>query len=308
MQDNLAILRAPRRARGRARGGAPRRRRPGCGASGRAGRHRGGRTRDARHLASRGGVRPGQDLVPGGRRARAAPGSRSTPCGSSPTGHRASRATPWPRPRPSRGAEVVLVTTTASPRPARRDRGAGGDRRRDGGGRVRATPPTPTWWSWPRPWPTSGPRPSAEAKLPKSDGIPELVLEPTPDILAELGRRRAARPGPGGLCGRDPRRRGPGPRPRCGAKGVDLMVANDVSAEGGVRPRHQRRDHPRADGTRRDVALSSKREVADAVLDSVVDRLGGRRARRWRRRRLWGGPRVEERHRDHVATPSHRSR
>ncbi len=28
----------------------------------------------------------------------------------------------------------------------------------------------------------------ADAKLSKSDGVPELVLEPTPDILAELGR------------------------------------------------------------------------------------------------------------------------
>ena len=30
----------------------------------------------------------------------------------------------------------------------------------------------------------------ADAKLSKADGLPELVLEPTPDILAELGRRR----------------------------------------------------------------------------------------------------------------------
>ena len=39
------------------------------------------------------------------------------------------------------------------------------------------------------------PKRSAGTKLSKEDGIPELVLEPTPDILAGLAARR--RPGPG---------------------------------------------------------------------------------------------------------------
>ena len=90
----------------------------------------------------------------------------------------------------------------------------------------------PTWWSWRPRWPTSGRRRAADTKLPKADGLPELVLEPTPDILAELGPAPAPGPGPGRVRGRD-RRRG---RPRAGAKleakGVDLMVANDVSAPG----------------------------------------------------------------------------
>jgi phosphopantothenoylcysteine decarboxylase/phosphopantothenate--cysteine ligase len=59
------------------------------------------------------------------------------------------------------------------------------------------------------------------------------------------------------------------------AKGVDLMVANDVSAEGvGF-------DHDTnavvilgVDGSSREITLASKRAVADAVLDSVIDRLG----------------------------------
>ena len=37
------------------------------------------------------------------------------------------------------------------------------------------------------------PKAPADTKLTKADGVPEIVLEPTPDILAELGRRR--RPG-----------------------------------------------------------------------------------------------------------------
>jgi phosphopantothenoylcysteine decarboxylase/phosphopantothenate--cysteine ligase len=59
---------------------------------------------------------------------------------------------------------------------------------------------------------------------------------------------------------------------------VDLVVANDVSAHGvGF-------DHDTnavtilgSDGTSREVPLTSKLEVAHAILDSVIDRLGGQR-------------------------------
>src|SRR6185295_12090130 len=34
------------------------------------------------------------------------------------------------------------------------------------------------------------PKSIAEEKLKKDSGVPELLLEPTPDILAELGERR----------------------------------------------------------------------------------------------------------------------
>jgi phosphopantothenoylcysteine decarboxylase/phosphopantothenate--cysteine ligase len=130
------------------------------------------------------------------------------------------------------------------------------------------------------------PKAVAETKLHKADGLPELVLEPTPDILAELGRRRKER---------DQGERGQG---ECGegwpgqvlvgfaaetdavteratgkltAKGVDLMVANDVSAPGvGF-------DHDTnavtilgADGTVTEVPLARKHAIADAVFDRVV--------------------------------------
>ena len=39
------------------------------------------------------------------------------------------------------------------------------------------------------------PKLAADQKLSKSFGVPDLVLEPTVDILAEVGRRRAG-PGP----------------------------------------------------------------------------------------------------------------
>jgi phosphopantothenoylcysteine decarboxylase/phosphopantothenate--cysteine ligase len=114
------------------------------------------------------------------------------------------------------------------------------------------------------------PKAPSDTKLSKADGLPELVLEPTPDILRELGARR--RPGQV-LVGFAAETGDPVDRAaaKLAAKGVDLMVANDVSAPGvGF-------DHDTnavtvlgADGSRREVGLSSKRQVAEAVLDCVV--------------------------------------
>ncbi len=110
---------------------------------------------------------------------------------------------------------------------------------------------------------------AAGTKMRKADGIPELVLEATPDILAELGRRR--RPGQvlvgfAAETGLVPERA----RAKLAAKGVDLIVANDVSVDGvGF-------DHDTnqvtifgADGSAVGVPLSAKDAVADAVLDRV---------------------------------------
>ena len=75
------------------------------------------------------------------------------------------------------------------------------------------------------------PKEAADTKLHKADGVPDLVLEPTPDILAELGRRR--RPGQV-LVGFAAETDEVAERAaaKLVAKGVDLMVANDVSAPG----------------------------------------------------------------------------
>jgi phosphopantothenoylcysteine decarboxylase/phosphopantothenate--cysteine ligase len=117
----------------------------------------------------------------------------------------------------------------------------------------------------------------APNKLSKSDGVPHLVLEPTPDILAELSHRR--RPGQV-LVGFAAETKDVDARAedKLRRKGVDLIVANDVSAP------HVGFDHDTnavtilgCDGGRRDVGLASKWEVAHAIFDSVVDRLGGMR-------------------------------
>jgi len=114
-----------------------------------------------------------------------------------------------------------------------------------------------------------------DTKLHKADGVPELALEATTDILAELGRRR--RPGQV-LVGFAAETEDVAERAsaKLVAKGVDLMVANDVSAPlVGF-------DHDTnavtllgADGTVTAVPLSTKGAVADAVLDRVVALVAG---------------------------------
>jgi phosphopantothenoylcysteine decarboxylase/phosphopantothenate--cysteine ligase len=117
----------------------------------------------------------------------------------------------------------------------------------------------------------------ADSKLSKSDGVPELVLEPTPDILAELGRRR--RPGQV-LVGfaaetHDVMARATA---KLRAKNLDFMVANDVSApDVGFDHDTNAVTIVSVDGTCRAIPLASKLEVAHAILDSVIDRLGGLR-------------------------------
>ena len=117
-------------------------------------------------------------------------------------------------------------------------------------------------------------RPKAPAAQ-KLHGLPELVLEPTPDILADLARAR--RPGQV-LVGfaaetEDVVARA---RRKLEQKAVDFVVVNDVSAPGAGF------DHDTnevtilgADGYATAVPLSTKRQVADAILDEVVARLHG---------------------------------
>jgi len=108
------------------------------------------------------------------------------------------------------------------------------------------------------------------SKLHKADGVPVVVLEPTVDILAELGRRR--RPGQV-LVGFAAETDGVADRAaaKLAAKGVDLMVANDVSLPGvGFDQDTNAVTVLGADGTVVDVGLRPKLAVADAVFDRVV--------------------------------------
>jgi phosphopantothenoylcysteine decarboxylase/phosphopantothenate--cysteine ligase len=115
----------------------------------------------------------------------------------------------------------------------------------------------------------------APTKLHKSDGVPEIRLVPTLDILAELGRRR--RPGQvlvGFAAETD--HLGERARAKLEAKGVDLVVANDVaSAQAGFGHETNAVTIFHRDGGRTEVPLQSKKDVARAVLRATLPLLSG---------------------------------
>ena len=123
------------------------------------------------------------------------------------------------------------------------------------------------------------PKRAAGRKLSKEGGIPEVVLEPTPDILAGLAARR--RPGQV-LVGfaaetHDALERG---RRKLERKGVDLLVVNDVSAPGvGFDYDTNAVVILDAGGDAVDIPLSSKDAVANAVLDRVIAHHDQKRSR-----------------------------
>jgi phosphopantothenoylcysteine decarboxylase/phosphopantothenate--cysteine ligase len=120
------------------------------------------------------------------------------------------------------------------------------------------------------------PKEPHSTKLVKSEGVPELLLEATPDILAELGRRRTGGQVLVGFAAETDlvTERA---QAKLQAKGADLMVANDVSAPGtGF-------DHDTnevtifgADGQVTAVPMAAKAVVADAILDRVCGLLAAR--------------------------------
>jgi phosphopantothenoylcysteine decarboxylase/phosphopantothenate--cysteine ligase len=122
------------------------------------------------------------------------------------------------------------------------------------------------------------PKATAETKLSKEDGLPELVLEPTPDILAGLAAHRSEGQVLVGFAAEthDAIERG---RRKLVRKGVDLLVVNDVSAPGAGF------DHDTnavsildANGGCNEVPLTSKNVVANAVLDRVIAHLREKRS------------------------------
>jgi phosphopantothenoylcysteine decarboxylase/phosphopantothenate--cysteine ligase len=114
------------------------------------------------------------------------------------------------------------------------------------------------------------PKAAAAGKLKKADGTPEIVLEPTPDILAGLGARK--RPGQV-LVGfaAETADLVTHAEAKLVAKRLDLIVANDVSADG-VGFAHDTNAvtllrpgmHPR------EVGLADKLVIASAVIDEIV--------------------------------------
>jgi phosphopantothenoylcysteine decarboxylase/phosphopantothenate--cysteine ligase len=114
------------------------------------------------------------------------------------------------------------------------------------------------------------PKHAASGKLKKRDGAPEIVLEPTPDILAGLGAaKRNGQVLVGFAAETDDLIANAGSKLR--AKHLDLIVANDVGAPQ-VGFAHDTNAvtllRPGAEPV--EIDLASKRDVARAVIDTIV--------------------------------------
>jgi len=110
----------------------------------------------------------------------------------------------------------------------------------------------------------------ADRKIKKTSGVPQIVLEPTTDILAALGTRK--RPGQTVVgFAAETNDLVANATAKLEKKGADLVVANDVAAPGaGFEHDTNAVTIVTSSGTTHQVALSDKRAVARAVIDAVV--------------------------------------
>ena len=116
------------------------------------------------------------------------------------------------------------------------------------------------------------PKVTAPEKIKKAAGPPEVVLEPTTDILAELGRKKFMQYLVGFAA--ETERLVEQAAAKMAAKRVDLMVANDVTAPGsGFEVETNRAVLIAPDGTARQLPQMPKIELADAIWDTVAPQL-----------------------------------
>lgn len=111
---------------------------------------------------------------------------------------------------------------------------------------------------------------AADGKIKKHNGIPEITLEPTPDILASLGASKPAGQTLVGFAAETDNVLDHA-KGKLQRKNLDLIVANDVSAPGvGFGHDTNAVTILSADGQQIQVELANKHTIATAVLDSVV--------------------------------------
>ncbi len=125
------------------------------------------------------------------------------------------------------------------------------------------------------------PKAVADHKIKKGDGLPEIILEPTHDFLEDLGRHKPSGQVLVGFAA-ETEAVEDNARQKLTRKRLDLIVANDVSAEG-VGFEHDTNSVVilGSDGSRSEVPLTTKEAAADAVLDAVSHRLrAGQRSSR----------------------------
>ena len=117
------------------------------------------------------------------------------------------------------------------------------------------------------------PKATAPEKLKKRDGLPEIVLEPTPDILAALGAAKRGQVLVGFAA--ETERVAEHAAEKLAAKRVDLIVANDVSAEdSGFEVDTNRAILLDSSGAIEEIPLLSKVALAGVILDRVATRMG----------------------------------
>jgi phosphopantothenoylcysteine decarboxylase/phosphopantothenate--cysteine ligase len=117
------------------------------------------------------------------------------------------------------------------------------------------------------------PKVAADEKLKKEAGVPDVVLEPTPDILASLAERRTGQFLVGFAA--ETERVAEHAAAKLRVKGVDLMVANDVSAaDAGFEVDTNRAILLDSAGRSEDLPLLSKTALAGVILDRVAAGLG----------------------------------
>lgn len=129
------------------------------------------------------------------------------------------------------------------------------------------------------------PKVPAASKIKKADGAPEVLLEPTTDILSEVGRRRrggqvivgfAAETGRPGSARQDLLAYA---KAKLASKGADLIVANDVAAPGaGFSHDTNEVLIVGADGAVTEVPLAGKEKIAEAVVDAITATLSSHRS------------------------------
>jgi phosphopantothenoylcysteine decarboxylase / phosphopantothenate---cysteine ligase len=118
------------------------------------------------------------------------------------------------------------------------------------------------------------PKAIAESKLKKDSGVPELILEPTPDILRELGERRTEQVLVGFAAETDDLEQAG--RGKLGSKRLDLVVVNLVGKAGtGFGADTNEAMLLAASGDDVPLRRWTKHELAGAVIDRVAALLEG---------------------------------
>jgi phosphopantothenoylcysteine decarboxylase/phosphopantothenate--cysteine ligase len=114
------------------------------------------------------------------------------------------------------------------------------------------------------------PKQAADATLKKAQGVPELILEPTPDVLAELGEHRMPGQVLVGVAAETSDAESAG-RAKLERKKLDLLVANLVGRDGtGFGSETNEAAILAADGSGTPMRSWTKRELASAICDRIA--------------------------------------